>query len=450
MRIRYPKLRLVYLSGPNLGGYAITGLNPEPAAYDSGYAVRGVIQDRIVGKLKGPWLGWGPYLWTDGLLGRSDGLSLDLRRRRRRRDPPIRRRRAESRQHADHLLQDGPDRAALVRHPLAQSAAGRPLYYRPAVKGPVGIVGAGYVGLPLAQRSPRPATGVVLVEANPEKVDAVNARRELHPRTSRSERLARARRVGSDRDHDGLRRAARTPTRSSSPADAAHGAAGARPVGRARRRRRTSRRASKRASWSCSRGRRIPGTTRERLRPCSRAAGSRRARTSTWRSRPSGSIPAARTGRPRPPRRSSAASRLPAPAGHGPLQPRARDRDPVSSPEAAELTKLLENIFRSVNIALVNELAMLCDRMGIDVWEVIDAAATKPFGFMASSRAPGSAATASRSTPSTSRGRRASTTSTPSSSSSPGKVNSKMPYLCVGKVARALNSRGRRSRARTC
>ena len=54
----------------------------------------------------------------------------------------------------------------------------------------------------------------------------------------------------------------------------------------------------------------------------------------------------------------------------------------VSSPEAAELTKLLENIFRSVNIALVNELAMLTDRMGIDVWEVVEAAATKPYGFM--------------------------------------------------------------------
>lgn len=54
---------------------------------------------------------------------------------------------------------------------------------------------------------------------------------------------------------------------------------------------------------------------------------------------------------------------------------------PVSSTQAAELTKLLENIFRSVNIALVNEMAMLCDRMGIDIWEVIDAAATKPYGF---------------------------------------------------------------------
>ena len=74
MRYRYPKLRLVYLSSRTYGGYAITGWNPEPAAYDGGYAVRGVIQDRINGKLKGPWVGWGPYLWTDGLAGRLDGL----------------------------------------------------------------------------------------------------------------------------------------------------------------------------------------------------------------------------------------------------------------------------------------------------------------------------------------------------------------------------------------
>jgi UDP-N-acetyl-D-glucosamine dehydrogenase len=61
----------------------------------------------------------------------------------------------------------------------------------------------------------------------------------------------------------------------------------------------------------------------------------------------------------------------------------------VSTPEAAELTKLLENIFRSVNIALVNELAQLCDRMNIDVWEVVDAAATKPFGFLSFQPGPG-------------------------------------------------------------
>ena len=62
---------------------------------------------------------------------------------------------------------------------------------------------------------------------------------------------------------------------------------------------------------------------------------------------------------------------------------------PVSSPRAAELTKLFENIFRSVNIALVNELALLCDRMELNVWEVIDAAATKPFGFMKFTPGPG-------------------------------------------------------------
>ncbi len=62
---------------------------------------------------------------------------------------------------------------------------------------------------------------------------------------------------------------------------------------------------------------------------------------------------------------------------------------PVSSPRAAELTKLLENTYRAVNIALVNELAMLCDRMNIDVWEVIEAAKTKPYGFMPFYPGPG-------------------------------------------------------------
>jgi UDP-N-acetyl-D-glucosamine dehydrogenase len=62
---------------------------------------------------------------------------------------------------------------------------------------------------------------------------------------------------------------------------------------------------------------------------------------------------------------------------------------PVSSPETAELVKLLENTFRSVNIAMVNEMALVCDRLGVNVWEVIDAAATKPFGFMKFTPGPG-------------------------------------------------------------
>jgi UDP-N-acetyl-D-glucosamine dehydrogenase len=61
----------------------------------------------------------------------------------------------------------------------------------------------------------------------------------------------------------------------------------------------------------------------------------------------------------------------------------------VSSPAAAEMAKLLENVFRNVNIALVNQLAMLCDRMGLDIWEIVDAAATKPYGFLPFLPGPG-------------------------------------------------------------
>ena len=62
---------------------------------------------------------------------------------------------------------------------------------------------------------------------------------------------------------------------------------------------------------------------------------------------------------------------------------------PVSSTEVAELVKLLENTFRSVNIAMANEMAIICDKLGVSVWEVIDAAATKPFGFMKFTPGPG-------------------------------------------------------------
>ena len=62
---------------------------------------------------------------------------------------------------------------------------------------------------------------------------------------------------------------------------------------------------------------------------------------------------------------------------------------PVSSTQVAEMVKLLENTFRMINIGLVNEMALMCDRMGINVWEVIDAAATKPFGFMPFYPGPG-------------------------------------------------------------
>ena len=163
---------------------------------------------------------------------------------------------------------------------------------------------------------------------------------------------------------------------------------------------------------SCSSRRASPARRASTWCRCSRSPGCARARTSRSPTRPSGSIPGAPTTRRARRRRSSAGSRRAAPSAR-----RRSTRDivdeivPVSTPEVAELSKLLENIFRSVNIALVNELAILADRMGIDIWEVVDAAATKPYGFMRFDRGRGWAGTASRSTRSTSPGRRASTTS---------------------------------------
>ncbi|MGA2165011.1 MAG: nucleotide sugar dehydrogenase [Solirubrobacteraceae bacterium] len=115
---------------------------------------------------------------------------------------------------------------------------------------------------------------------------------------------------------------------------------------------------------------------------------------------------------------------------------------PVSSPEAAELTKLLENIFRSVNIALVNELAMLTDRMGIDIWEVVDAAATKPYGFMRFEPGPGMGGHCMPVDPFYLSWRAREFDMTTEFIELAGKVNQQMPYHCVMKVERALNDAG--------
>ena len=111
----------------------------------------------------------------------------------------------------------------------------------------------------------------------------------------------------------------------------------------------------------------------------------------------------------------------------------------LSSPEAAELTKLLENIFRSVNIALVNELAMLCDRMGIDVWEVADAAATKPFGFMRFSPGPGLGGHCIPIDPFYLTWKAREFGFYTEFIELAGKVNEEMPYFCRSLVSQALN-----------
>ncbi len=116
---------------------------------------------------------------------------------------------------------------------------------------------------------------------------------------------------------------------------------------------------------------------------------------------------------------------------------------PVSSPEAAELTKLLENIFRSVNIAMVNELAILADRMGIDIWEVVDAAATKPYGFMRFDPGPGMGGHCLPVDPFYLSWRAREFDLATEFIELAGKINQQMPYHCLERVERTLNDVGK-------
>jgi UDP-N-acetyl-D-glucosamine dehydrogenase len=115
----------------------------------------------------------------------------------------------------------------------------------------------------------------------------------------------------------------------------------------------------------------------------------------------------------------------------------------LSAPEAAELSKLLENIFRSVNIALVNELAQLCDRLGIDIWEVIEAASTKPFGFMRFEPGPGMGGHCLPVDPFYLAYKARQHDFYPEFIELAGKVNQAQPWFCVERIERALNEAGK-------
>ena len=112
---------------------------------------------------------------------------------------------------------------------------------------------------------------------------------------------------------------------------------------------------------------------------------------------------------------------------------------PVSSPEAAELVKLLENTFRAVNIGLVNEMAIVCDKLGVDVWEVIDAAATKPFGFMKFSPGPGIGGHCIPLDPHYLAWKMRTLNYKTRFIDLASEINSEMPALVAGKIGRALN-----------
>lgn len=116
---------------------------------------------------------------------------------------------------------------------------------------------------------------------------------------------------------------------------------------------------------------------------------------------------------------------------------------PVSSAEVAEMAKLLENTFRMINIGLVNEMAIMCDRLGVDVWEVIDAAATKPFGFMKFTPGPGLGGHCIPIDPLYLSWKLRALNYTARFIELASEINTSMPRYVVGKIQDALNEQGR-------
>jgi UDP-N-acetyl-D-glucosamine dehydrogenase len=310
------------------------------------------------------------------------------------------------------------------------------------MKGPVGIVGAGYVGLPLAQVFAEAGHRVVLVESNPDKVGQVQ-RGESYIGDVPSEELRSL--VDSEAivitsDYDALKEteailiALQTPLSAQREPDLSIVLGAVEDL--------TPR--LQKGQLVVLESTTYPGTTRERLLPLLERSGLRVGEDFFLAFSPE---------RVDPGREDWTTKNTPKIVGG--ITPACTERavelyeraletvHPVSSPEAAELTKLLENIFRSVNIALVNELAQLCDRMGIDVWEVIGAAATKPFGFMSFQPGPGLGGHCMPIDPFYLTWKAREYDFYTEFIELAGKVNENMPYWCLGKIVRALNSHER-------
>ncbi|MGH3072408.1 MAG: nucleotide sugar dehydrogenase [Gaiellaceae bacterium] len=252
----------------------------------------------------------------------------------------------------------------------------------------VAIVGAGYVGVPLAQVFAEAGRSVLLVDRDPERVAQLN-RGESYIEDVPSEALTRlvdesGLRATTDydelRDADAILIALPTPLSKQREPDLSIVNGAAEQIARRLRK----------GHLVVLESTTYPGTTREEILPRLEASGLRVGEDFNLAFSPE---------RVDPGRTDWTTKNVPKVVGG--ITDACTDRAAelygsavdsvhrVTSPEAAELTKLLENIFRATNIALVNELAQLCERMKIDVWEVIDAAATKPFGFMSFKPGPG-------------------------------------------------------------
>ena len=256
------------------------------------------------------------------------------------------------------------------------------------MKSDVAIVGAGYVGMPLARVFAEAGKKVVLVDVNEDVVAWIN-RGESHIGDVSSDTLKAlvdAGRVSATSDYDALREtdailiALPTPLSSHREPDLTIVESAAAEIAPRLRK----------GQVVVLESTTYPGTTRESLQPILERSGLKAGEDFHLAFSPE---------RVDPGRTDWTTKNTPKLVGG--LTPACTERAaelyrsavdavvPLSSPETAEMTKLLENIFRAVNIALVNELAQLCERMEVDVWEVVEAAETKPFGFMSFKPGPG-------------------------------------------------------------
>jgi UDP-N-acetyl-D-glucosamine dehydrogenase len=304
----------------------------------------------------------------------------------------------------------------------------------------IGIIGLGYVGLPLAVAFAQEGCDVVALDVDARKVEAIRAGRSYIEDIPSERMVAVARRIDATTDYEDLARAEAvlvcvpTPLTPNREPDLGPLVDSTRALARVLRA----------GQLVVLESTTYPGTTRERVAPLLEASGLVAGRDFHLAFSPE---------RVDPGRTDFTLRTTPKVLGGLTAECAERAREVyglvcdrivrVSSPEAAELTKLLENIFRSVNIALVNELAMLTDRMGIDIWEVVDAAASKPYGFMRFDPGPGMGGHCLPVDPFYLSWRAREFDMSTEFIELAGQVNQQMPYHCVAKVQRALNDAGR-------
>jgi UDP-N-acetyl-D-glucosamine dehydrogenase len=312
------------------------------------------------------------------------------------------------------------------------------------MKPDVAIVGAGYVGMPLARAFAKGGKNVVLVDVEDEVVDGIN-RGESHIGDVPSEELealVRDGRVAATTDYDVLKDADAilialpTPLSSQREPDLS-----------------IVRGAVENIAPRLRKGHIVvlesttyPGTTRECVQPILEQSGLKAGQDFNLAFSPE---------RVDPGRLDWTTSNTPKVLGG--LTPGCTERAaelyrsavqtivPVSSPETAEMSKLLENIFRAVNIALVNELAQLCERMDLDVWEVVEAAETKPFGFMSFKPGPGLGGHCIPIDPFYLTWKAREYDFATEFIDLAGKVNANMPYFCRSLISQALNHGAQKS-----